>query len=190
MADPNAPLPPLPGAAGTVSEAGLLTIIWVFFSAATVFVALRLGVRFRQNHAFMVDDYWIMFAWSALLTMVVLQMEQRDSLWYVTYLSAGRVAFDESGIHRLEQLVRWQFPIIKLFWTVLWSVKASFMAVFFRLVKPFTILRRLWYFVAVFASMAFVACWLVSAFTCTPPGDYFKVGTSTPPFPIPIIPPP
>jgi len=171
--NPNAPIP---GAGGTVTEAGLLAIIWVFFSTATCFVALRLIVRFRQNRFFLYDDYWMMLAWCTLLTMVVLQMEQRYPLWYVTYLTAGRVGFDQYSLGIIEQLTRWQFPIIKLFWTVLWSVKASFMAVFFRLVKPFPVLRRLWYCVAVFAFLAFVGCWLVSAFTCSPPSDYFKPG--------------
>lgn len=171
--NPNAPIP---GAGGTVSETGLLAIIWVFFSVATCFVILRLTVRFRQNRTFLYDDYWMMLAWLTLLTMVILQMEQRTALWYVTYLTAGRVGLDQNSLSTIEQLTRWQFPIIKLFWTVLWSVKASFMAVFFRLVKPFPILRRLWYCVAVFAFLAFVGCWLVSAFTCSPPSDYFKAG--------------
>lgn len=167
---------PLPGAAQSIGEAGLLAIVWVFFLVATIFVALRLTVRFRQNHAFLIDDYWIMFAWVCLLTMSILQTAQMPSLWYITYLTAGRVAPDQDTIPKMEQLSRWQFPIIKLFWTVLWSIKASFMAVFFRLVKPFPVLRRLWYCAAVFVFLAYVGCWLASSLTCSPPSDYFRPG--------------
>ena len=172
-ANPNAPLS---GAAGNVSEAGLLAVVWVCFSVATLFVAVRLTVRFRQNRSFLADDYWIIFAWMSLLTMAILQAEQMHALWYITYLRAGRVLPDQTTAPKSEQLTRWQFPIIKLFWTVLWSVKASFMTVFFRLVKPFPVLRRLWYCVAAFAALAYIGCWLSSALTCHPPGNYFKAG--------------
>ncbi|GAB1316818.1 Rhodopsin domain-containing protein [Madurella fahalii] len=175
------PYAPLPGAAQSIGETGLLAIVWVFFSTATIFVALRLTVRFRQNRSFLFDDYWIMFAWLCLLTMAILQTEQMPSLWYITYLGAGRITPDEDTIPRTEQLSRWQFPIIKLFWTVLWSVKASFMAVFFRFVKPFPILRRLWYCAAIFAFLAYVGCWLASSLTCSPPSDYFKAGACSSP---------
>ena len=171
---------PLSGAARTVGETGLLAIVWTCFSVATVFVSLRLAIRFRQNRFFLYDDYWVMLAWLSLLTMAILQTEQMPSLWYLTYLMAGRVLPDETTAPRVEQLTRWQFPIIKLFWTVLWSVKASFLAVFFRLVQPFTVLRRLWYCVDVFAFLAYVGCWLGSALTCDPPLDYFKFGNMPP----------
>ncbi|GKT51421.1 uncharacterized protein ColSpa_11602 [Colletotrichum spaethianum] len=108
--------------------------------------------------------------------MTSLQTRQLDALYYTTYLSAGRIPVTtETGV-KTEDLTRWQFPIIKLFWTILWSVKASFMAVFYRLVKPFTVRRRLWYCVAVFAFLAYIGCWLASALTCSPPSDYFKAG--------------
>ncbi len=167
---------PLSGAARTVGETGLLAIVWTCFSTATVFVALRLTVRFRANRAFLFDDYWVIFGWLCLLAMAILQTEQMPSLWYLTYLIAGRVPLDAGTGPRTEELARWQFPIIKLFWTVLWSVKASLLAVFFRLVQPFPVLRRLWYCVAVFAALAYIGCCLSSALTCSPPSDYFRAG--------------
>ena len=175
-ANPNAPLY---GAAQTVSETGLLAIVWVAFSIATVFVALRLAVRLRQNRSLLFDDCWIIFAWLCLLTMGILQTVQMPYLWNMTYLSAGRILPDLDTPTRMEQMTRWQFPVIKLFWTTLWAVKASFLAVFFRLVKPFPVLRRLWYCVAVFAFLAYVGCWIASTLTCSPPLDYFKAGMSS-----------
>ncbi len=167
---------PLSGAARTVDETGLLAIVWTCFSTATVFVALRLAVRFRANRAFLLDDYWVIFAWFCLLAMAILQTEQMSSLWYLTYLIAGRLPLDAGTGPKTEELARWQFPIIKLFWTVLWSVKASLLAVFFRLVQPFPVLRRLWDCVAVFAALAYIGCCLSSALTCSPPSDYFRAG--------------
>jgi len=177
QADPNAPLR---GAAAHVDQGGLTAIVWVAFSVATSFVFLRLTVRWRQNSNFLPDDYWMAFAWLASLTMAILQTEQMNSLWYITYLTSGRIPLTEEVGPQTEQLTRWQFPIIKLFWTILWCVKASFMAIFFRLVKPFVVFRRVWYCVAVFTLLAYVGCWLASALTCDPPSDYFKAGKFSP----------
>jgi hypothetical protein len=169
---------PLLGSAATIDRAGLLVIVWVFFSAATFFVALRLAVRFRQNASFLSDDYCIAFAWLCLLAMSILQTVQMPSLWYTASLMAGRIAPGPDTLFNAVELKRWQFPIIKLFWTALWSVKASFMAVFFRLVWPFPLLRQLWYCVAVFAAIAYIGCWLSSILSCNTPADYFRPGMS------------
>lgn len=169
--DPNAPLT---GAASTVSRDGLLAVVWTCVSVATMFVSVRLGVRWRQNSRFLADDYWIIWAWACLITMAILQTQQMDALWYHTYLMAGRLPpIPEEIAAQTAQLTRWQFPIIKLFWVVLWSVKASFMAIFYRLVQPFKIIRWLWYVVAVFTFLAFVGCVVASTLTCSPPSDYF-----------------
>ncbi|KZL79571.1 hypothetical protein CI238_07244 [Colletotrichum incanum] len=167
---------PLTGAAQSINRQTLTAIIWICFSVASLFVALRLTVRWRQNHSFLADDYWIIWAWMCLLTMASLQTRQLDALYYTTYLSAGRIQVTAETVAKTEDLTRWQFPIIKLFWTVLWSVKASFMAVFYRLVKPFTVRRRLWYCIAAFAFLAYIGCWLASTLTCSPPSDYFQAG--------------
>lgn len=184
VANPNAPLT---GAAATVSEGGLIAVVWICFAVATLFVSLRVTVRFRQNRSLMLDDYWIVFAWLCILTMAILQMEQMNSLWYVTYLRAGRIVPDATTPKRSEQITRWQFPIIKLFWTTLWAIKGSFMTVFFRLVKPFPILRRLWYCVAAFTIIAYIGCWLSSALTCNPPSNYFKAGMPPPNIPPALV---
>jgi hypothetical protein len=174
--NPNAPLQ---GAAQSIDRQGLLIIIWVCFSMATVFLGIRLSVRWTQNRGFLPDDCWVIFAWLSVLTMAILQTQQMDSLWYTTYLIAGRLDFtDVEGISKMQiELKRWQFPIIKLFWTTLWAIKASFLALFYRVIKPLPVLRKLWYAVCVFCALAYIGCWLASALTCTPPGQYFKAGT-------------
>ncbi|RBR14214.1 hypothetical protein FVER53590_07719 [Fusarium verticillioides] len=176
--DPDAPLT---GAARSVDRQGLVIIVWTCFTIATLFISLRLSVRWLQNRRFLADDYWITWAWLCTLTMAILQTEQMDSLWYMTYLQAGRVAYDpiELESHRI-QITRWQFPIIKLFWIILWSVKASFLALFYRLVQPFPAIRRCWYAVAVFAAAALIVCIICSILTCSPPSNYFQGSCDSP----------
>lgn len=169
--DPDAPLT---GAARSVNRQGLIIIVWICFTIATLFVSLRLFVRWHQNRRFLADDYWITWAWLCTLTMAILQTEQMDPLWYMTYLQAGRIAYDPKELEfQRSQITRWQFPIIKLFWIILWSVKASFLALFYRLVQPFPVIRRCWYGVSVFAASALIVCIICSVLTCSPPSNYF-----------------
>ncbi|KAH7211443.1 uncharacterized protein FOBCDRAFT_126654 [Fusarium oxysporum Fo47] len=115
--DPDAPLT---GAARSVNRQGLIIIVWICFTIATLFVSLRLFVRWHQNRRFLADDYWITWAWLCTLTMAILQTEQMDPLWYMTYLQAGRIAYDPKELEfQRSQITRWQFPIIKLFWIIL-----------------------------------------------------------------------
>ncbi|ENH66758.1 hypothetical protein FOC1_g10007408 [Fusarium oxysporum f. sp. cubense race 1] len=57
--DPDAPLT---GAARSVNRQGLIIIVWICFTIATLFVSLRLFVRWHQNRRFLADDYWITWA--------------------------------------------------------------------------------------------------------------------------------
>lgn len=175
VAPPN-PNAALNGTAARLDRTQVVAIIWVMYSTGTIFITTRIYARVYHNRQLLTDDYWMIFAWLAHTTMCALQTVQQDSLWYTTELASGRFPPDESTTEQLEQLVRWQFPIIKLFWVVLWSVKASFLSIFFRLVRPFPVRRRMWYCTVVFVFLAFVGCVVSSALTCSPPSDYFKAG--------------
>ncbi|ROT37978.1 hypothetical protein SODALDRAFT_278198 [Sodiomyces alkalinus F11] len=164
---------PLAGVGQSLDRTGFLVLLWILFSVATLFFFLRLVVRWRQNSSFVADDYWISFAFLCLVVYVALQMQQMDSLWYMTYLRSHRIAESEETPRQENELLRWQFPLIVLFWSVLWSVKASFMAAFYRIVAPLTLYRRLWYGVAVFTALSYIACWVSVLVTCDSPGDYF-----------------
>lgn len=183
MSQSQIPPPPNPHAAyfGTASHIdrhGLVAASWTCLAVATCFIILRLTVRWRQNQSFLADDYWMIWAWSCVTTMAALQTVQQRSLWYLSDLTAGRISpqTPEEGQHALDmthELTKWQYPIITLFWISLWSVKASFMAVFYRLVKPFPMFRWMWYGVAVFVTLSLIGCITASTLTCDPPSDYF-----------------
>lgn len=174
---PPHPNGPLSGTASHVNRRGLVAVIWVCFSVSTAFLIARLSVRLSTRRKLLADDIWMILAGLSMLTMCILQTVQQDSLWFVLELAAGRIKADDSTTTRqFEQLARWQFPIIKLFWITLWSVKASFLAIFFRIVQPFYVRRRLWYGAAIFVSLAFLGCVLSSILTCNPVSDYFRAG--------------
>ena len=149
---------------------------WAGVGTATIFLGLRLFARFREARRLFADDYWMMAAWSVLVINAVLQTLQTESLFYILYVSVGRIAVGEELIVQGNAYVRYEFPIIGLMWTVLWCVKYSFLALFWRLFEGLPTYKRLWWIVVVFSALAYVGCWIASVWTCHPPSTYFQFG--------------
>lgn len=170
----------LQGAAKHLPESGLVAVAWAGVGTAFVFLSLRLFTRFREARQLFSDDLWVLFAFIVLIVNAILQTLQAPQVYYLVYLSAGRYQVGEETLVQGNQYVRYEFAIIALFWTVLWSVKASFLALYHRLFQavnlPYS--RWFWWFVSVFTFLAYVGCWLASAYTCHPPSNYFHFGMS------------
>lgn len=171
-----AALPPLVGAARHLHEPGLRAVAWAGVATAGIFVGLRLFARFREAGHFFADDYWVVAAFSVLTVNAVLQHLQTGSLYYVMEVSAGRLPVTEDLIIQGNIYVRYEFPIIGLMWTVLWCVKASLLALFWRLFEGLPRYRRVWWGVVVFCALSYIGCWIASAWTCHPPSTYFQFG--------------
>lgn len=172
--DPDAPLK---GVAGNLNKQSFTAIAWVCFAVSTFFVVLRLFVRFRHNHNLFPDDFWLIAAWVCYLTMLIIQMMQLDALWYTAaYFSGHYTLNNPTMFYQATQLLRWQFPISTLFLMTLWSVKASFLATFYRLVYPLRWARRSWWVVLAFTAGSFVGCIFTMLFMCDTPSEFFTPG--------------
>ena len=170
--DPDAPLT---GYAGRLSKAAFTAIVWSCFVVATGFLSMRLTGRFRYNKSLFLDDFLIIGAWVCLLTLLVLQMLQVESLWYAAHYFADHLSLDDpTMLYQARQLLRWQFAISVLFAMTLWSVKASFLATFYRLVYPLRWARWVWWFIAVLTVLTFFGCILVMLLMCSSPSEFFN----------------
>ncbi|KAK5166446.1 uncharacterized protein LTR77_007989 [Saxophila tyrrhenica] len=170
----------LAGAALGLSENGLIAVAWAGFTLAACFVGLRCYARITDTHRLYADDYCMLAALFFLGTNAVLQTLQAESLYYVVYASVGlrpmEGLLDEGNIY-----VRYQFAIIALFWTIVWSVKASFLVLYWRLFDGLKADRRILLGVAAFTVAAYIGCWFASVWTCHPPSTYFDFGQCTKP---------
>ncbi|KIX06814.1 uncharacterized protein Z518_04790 [Rhinocladiella mackenziei CBS 650.93] len=171
----------LTGAARGLSEGGLKAVAWAGVATAASFLSLRLFSRFREARRLFADDYWMVASFIVLTVNAVLQTLQTESLYYILYVSVGRIAAGEELITQGNIYVRYEFAIIGLMWTVLWCVKASFLALFWRLFEGLPPYKRLWWVVAVFSALAYAGCWIASAWTCHPPSTYFQFGQCSKP---------
>lgn len=168
----------LQGAARGLPQAGLIAITWSGWLLATVFVFLRCYVRLTDMRKLHVDDYWILAAFAFLTTNAILQTVQTPHSYYVTKASAGLVPMSEKLIHTALTYAKFEFAIISIFWTITWSVKFSFLAMYWRLFDGLSNYRRAWVGVVVFSVLSYIGCWFASAWTCHPPSGYFKWGRS------------
>jgi glucan phosphoethanolaminetransferase (alkaline phosphatase superfamily) len=158
---------------GTLSHQSLLILIWVCFGAAFLLVAVRTGIRLRSpagRRAPPLDDCFIFFALAAFLALCILETIQLPSVYYVTGILTGAVPLTnaETIIAETENYLRFQFPITILFWTVLWSVKAAFLALYWRLFRDLPWYRRAWYVLAVFTFLVYGGCVVTLALSCGP----------------------
>ncbi|KAK0732442.1 hypothetical protein B0T21DRAFT_291123 [Apiosordaria backusii] len=150
--------------AATVPEESLRAIIWTCFSTAFVLVALRTAVRARTS-APTVDDYCIFFALTCLLSLCVLETIQLPSLYYIAGVLAGTAPI-VGIIEETERYLLFQFPIVILFWSTLWSVKAAFLALYWKIFRDLPGYRQVWYFLALFCLLAYGGCLVTLTVSC------------------------
>ncbi|KAI7231661.1 hypothetical protein KC330_g6287 [Hortaea werneckii] len=174
MSDGNAA--ELPGAASGLSPAGLIAVAWVGFAVAAWLVGLRLYARISENRTLRSDDYCLLLALSFLLANAILQTLQTQSLYYLVRYGAGQVPGGQQLKDHGNNYVRYQFAVIAIFWSVLWSVKASFLALYYRFFRSKTRYRTAWWCSVTFTALAYVGCWIASVWTCHPPSNYFNFG--------------
>lgn len=159
------------GVASRLPVRGLIAVTWVGVALGMVFTSIRIAIRIRRLNRLLTDDYFVLLALAFLITNGIIQTIQAPHLYYTALTPTG----SQIEYHG-NQYVRYEFAIIGLFWSVLWSVKGSFLALFWTLTHRITRFRWACCGVGVFAMAAYTACWLLSALNCHPPSDYFHFG--------------
>jgi hypothetical protein len=132
----------LKGAAKNLPEGGLIAIAWAGVGLAAFFVSARIYARIHETKRLGIDDYWMLLAFMFLAVNALLQTLQTHSSYYLVYAGARRVSHGAPLMAQGNVYVRYEFVIIGFFWTVLWCVKASFLALYWRLFEGFAQWRR------------------------------------------------
>jgi hypothetical protein len=159
---------------GSLPRESLLALVWTSFSVACLLVILRTAIRLKFMARLTMEDYWIFLALATLLTSCVLQTIQLPNVYFMLATIAGVIPISADLISSVEAYLRFEFAIMLLFWTVLWCVKASFLALYYKLFRELQIYRRLWYILAAFTLLAYVGCWITLATSCHPITNFFK----------------
>ncbi|KAK0614687.1 hypothetical protein B0T14DRAFT_463212 [Immersiella caudata] len=162
---------------GPLPHRSLLALVWTCFSVAALLVAIRTVTRLKFTVRRLTgEDYCMLLALATLLTLCVLETIQLPSLYHITAVLAGTIPLSAELITQTEDYLRLEFAIIILFWSVLWCVKASFLALYFKLFRELVLYRRVWYLLASFTVLAYGGCVITLCLSCGQITNFFKFG--------------
>lgn len=159
---------------GSLPRESLMAVVWTSFSVACLLVILRTAIRFKVMARLTMEDYWIFLALATLLASCIIQTIQLPNVYYMLATIAGVIPVTAELISMVEGYLKFEFATIGLFWTTLWCVKASFLALYFKLFRELPMYRRAWYILAAFTFGAYVGCWVTLCTSCHPVSNFFK----------------
>lgn len=152
-------------------EYGLIAVAWVGTALGVIFAALRIFARLTRVKRLLADDYFVLSALAFHIVNAILHTIQVPSLYYIMENPRGPDIADQAV-----RYTRYQFGVIVIFWSVLWCVKGSFLALYYRLFDGLFLYRCVWYVIASVTVGMYIGCWMASVFACHPPSAYFKFG--------------
>jgi hypothetical protein len=159
------------GVATTLSVDGLIAVTWTGAALGILFTSIRIAIRLTQMKRLLTDDYFVLLALALLIANAVLQTLQAPHLYYLALDVTGPDIMYHGTLYTY-----YEFAIIGVFWSVLWAIKGSFLALFWIISDGLPQYRRAWWATTSFAILAYIGCWLASVFTCHPASNYFKFG--------------
>jgi hypothetical protein len=148
------------------SKTRLFVTIWVLHGIALLVALSRIGFQLKFARIFWVEDGLSMLALLFLLgdgMLTTIMTIYASSLGEDVHLSPILPLMDSEALERSSavtgNLMRLRFSEVLIFWTCLWLLKASFLALWYRAAKPDTRLKTiLWGTVIVVTALAFVIC--------------------------------
>lgn len=160
--------------AQSLSLNGLLTVIWVGTALGIIFSVTRMYIRIKRMGRLLPDDYFVLLALAFLICNAILMTIQGPSLYYTALTPTG-----PDILYHGTKYVRYEFAIIGIFWSILWSIKGSFLALYWMITGGLPRYRWVWIGVTTFTIATYIVCWLLSALNCHPPSSYFQLGKSS-----------
>ncbi|KAI9756985.1 MAG: hypothetical protein M4579_003643 [Chaenotheca gracillima] len=166
-----APTPP-----GDIPKVGMLAIIWIGAAVSTILSAARFWIRHTKLGRFFWDDAVHLFALLTLLTSAIIYCWMVEDVYNVAMVVKGLGLLDAHFFAVvMPRYFKYQFAIILLFWTTIWSVKISFL-LFYR--RFFDGLRKhliAWWIVLIFTVGAFIGSCITFLTACGPTAQYFMI---------------
>ncbi|KAL8808051.1 MAG: hypothetical protein Q9182_000329 [Xanthomendoza sp. 2 TL-2023] len=117
--------------AGGLTPASLETIIWLVVAIAILFALIRFTIRLYALRKLLWDDLAVAGALILLLTLAVMYRYATPIMFELVNIAEGKEIPTPDFLRRSTVFLKLQFAIIVMFWTEIWSVKASFL-IFYR----------------------------------------------------------
>ena len=159
-----------------LQPAGLIAIVWCSVGLAGMFVIARTYLRIARVKGLGIEDYFIYFAYFMLIVNAILQTVQVSDLYYIDRVKAGLQPPGSLLTWYGNQYIKYEFCVLGSFWTILWSVKACWLAMYWRLFDGLHRYRGWWKAVTLFVFTTYAGCWAASSLVCHPVSAFFHFG--------------
>ncbi|KAJ6143092.1 hypothetical protein N7471_002545 [Penicillium samsonianum] len=134
-----------------VPESVFLGVLWALTGTSLIFVVFRIYAQVTSFRRLFLDDFLVVLAWIIILTAAVIWQVDGKVLYELYAISAGTKPFNLEFLPRYNTFMRFNAPLELLFYSALWCVKFSFMALFYRISAKVKSLR-IWWFVVLFCT--------------------------------------
>ncbi|KAM5434257.1 hypothetical protein MferCBS31731_006751 [Microsporum ferrugineum] len=161
-----------------IGRTELLASLWTGFGLATVLLVSRFAIRLRLHRRLFWDDILAGLAYIFLLGHNVLATLATPTVYLLLHLYENNKALLMPGIlNDFDRLAKLVFASNFLFRCCIYSVKASLLALLWRLFRTLPAFRRAWWVISVITIVGFsasvilppVACPSVTALGCLSP---------------------
>lgn len=154
-----------------IDRADLLTrwwqvTIWVLFGVSVILLAGRLAIRLRLHHRIFWDDSLAILGTLFLLAENVLIVLILPYVFMLVYYLDGQIDRPDDFEDQIATMLKMSFAINILFASSLWSVKASFMALMWRLVRNLATFRRVWWAIIVILAVTYCVVIALEPIAC------------------------
>ncbi|KAM5460218.1 hypothetical protein MferCBS49748_007761 [Microsporum ferrugineum] len=156
----------------------LLVIIWSFFALTTVVMAFRIAIRLWLQRKLLWDDAFAVAAYIGLIVQVVLLTVIAPLIYIHLHGFSGTRPPPEYGV-KVTHMIRVVFAHNVVFTASIYCIKASFMALYWRLIRDLNNYRKAWWAVTAFCVISLiinavlfpVGCSTLEAFHCIDKGS-------------------
>ena len=138
-------------------------VVWSGAFIASSFTVTRIAIRSYKFRKIFSDDILVIIALAVLLASAVLYQITLVPMYTLLRVAAGLEPPKADFMQMGSKYLKLQFAITCLFWTILWTVKLSFLAFFRRLSSGLKQHETAWWIVLVFVVLSYVSCYCRSS---------------------------
>ncbi|KAF2716503.1 hypothetical protein K431DRAFT_235253 [Polychaeton citri CBS 116435] len=149
------------------TDTGHQVVVWVLATVAILFCLARISIRLVVFRRLYFDDGFALLATALLIANSAVTQVMSPPMYELLRVSVGLETPTAAFFERASFYLKCQFTSTFLFWSCLWSVKACFLAFFYRLTENLLWPRRMWWPVVAFTLLAYIGCIITYPVSCT-----------------------
>ncbi|KAK2734540.1 hypothetical protein FQN57_001645 [Myotisia sp. PD_48] len=155
-----------PVSASNIPKTTFVVTLWFFFALTTVLLICRLSIRLSLHRQVFWDDVFAITAYFMLLGQLVLVTVMTPQIYLLIDVYAG-VTPPADYLDQITFMIKIMYAHSMLFTTCVYCVKASFLSLFWRLIRNLVNFRKAWWGTAIFCGLTYCTTIAFFPISCT-----------------------